>query len=50
MLIRDKQKEEYKMAHKGNKSQIFVRVTALVLAGLMLLSVVGTCIYYLIAR
>ena len=38
------------MAQKGNKSQIFVKIMALILAGLMLLSVVGTCIYYLIAK
>lgn len=38
------------MAHKGNKSQIFVRVIALLLAILMVLSVVGTLVFYLIAR
>lgn len=38
------------MANKGNKSQIFVRIIALILAALMLLSVVGTCIYYLIMK
>lgn len=38
------------MANKGNKSQIWVRILALILAMLMLLSVAGTLVYYIIAR
>ena len=38
------------MANKGNKTQIWVRIVALVLAFLMVLSIAGTCIFYLIAR
>lgn len=38
------------MAKKGNKSQFFVRVVALILAALMVLSVVGTLLFYLINR
>ncbi len=33
--------------NKKNKSQIFVKIMALVLAGLMVLTVAGTLIYYL---
>ncbi len=38
------------MANKRNKSQIWVRILALILATLMLLSVAGTLVYYIIAR
>lgn len=38
------------MANKGNKSQIWVRILAFILAILMLLSVAGTLVYYIIAR
>lgn len=34
---------------KGNKSQVFVKIMAGILAALMVLSVGGTLIYYLIA-
>ena len=38
------------MAHKGNKSQLWVRVIALILALLMVLSVAGTLFFYLFAK
>lgn len=38
------------MANKAKKSQIWVRILALILALLMLLSVAGTLVYYIIAR
>lgn len=34
--------------NKKNKSQIFVKIMALILAGLMLLATAGTLIYYLL--
>lgn len=38
------------MNNKKDKSQIFVKIMAAILAGLMVLAVAGTLIYYLIAR
>ncbi len=38
------------MAHKGNNSQIWVRIIAFILAALMVLSIAGTCIFYLLAK
>lgn len=37
------------MSNKKDKSQIFVKIMAGILAGLMVLAVAGTLIYYLIA-
>lgn len=37
------------MAHKGDKSQIFVKIMAAILAVLMVLGVGGTLLYYLLA-
>ncbi len=34
--------------NKKNKSQLFVRIMAAILAGLMVLAVAGTLIYYLV--
>lgn len=36
------------MSNKKDKSQIFIRIMAAILAGLMVLAVAGTLIYYLI--
>lgn len=36
------------MAKKGNKSQILVKIIAIILVLLMVLSVAGTLIYYII--
>lgn len=36
------------MSNKKDKSQIFVKVMAAILAGLMVLAVAGTLIYYLV--
>lgn len=38
------------MNNKKDKSQIFVKIMAAILAGLMILAVAGTLIYYLIGR
>lgn len=38
------------MNNKKDKSQIFVKIMAAILAGLMVLAVAGTLIYYLIGR
>ena len=38
------------MANKGSKSQIWVRIVALILAGLMMFSVLGTLIFYIFAK
>ena len=36
------------MSNKKDKSQIFVKIMAAILAGLMVLAVAGTLIYYLV--
>ncbi len=38
------------MSNKKDKAQIFVKIMAAILAGLMMLAVAGTLIYYLIGR
>ncbi len=38
------------MNNKKDKSQIFVKIMAAILAGLMVLAVAGTLIYYIIGR
>ena len=38
------------MNNKKDKSQIFVKIMAAILAGLMLLAVAGTLIYYIVGR
>lgn len=38
------------MSNKKDKSKIFVKIMAAILAGLMVLAVAGTLIYYLIGR
>lgn len=38
------------MSNKKDKSQIFVKIMAAILAGLMVLAVAGTLIYYIIGR
>lgn len=37
------------MSNKKDKSQIFVKIMAAILAGLMVLAVAGTLIYYLVS-
>lgn len=37
------------MSNKKDKTQIFVKIMASILAGLMILAVAGTLIYYLIS-
>ena len=38
------------MAQKGNKNKIFVKIVALILAGLMILGVAMTVIYVLLSN
>ncbi len=38
------------MNNKKDKSQIFVKIMAAILAGLMVLAVAGTLIYYIVGR
>lgn len=38
------------MSNKKDKSKIFVKIMAAILAGLMVLAVAGTLIYYVIGR
>lgn len=38
------------MNNKKDKSKIFVKIMAAILAGLMVLAVAGTLIYYIVGR
>lgn len=55
-MVKDKniviQKKEENMSEnkKKNKGQLFVKVMAAVLAGLMVLATCGTVIFYLVSR
>lgn len=46
-MAKNKENKVNKVKVKTDKSKIFIRIMALILAGLMVLSIAGTLIFYL---